>query len=220
MSLTAEDFTAFFQAIHGSPPFPWQQCLAEQVVAGGWPEALDIPTGCGKTAAIDVAVFSLALQARAPIDRRQAPVRIAFVVDRRLVVDDAFARARRIAEALKLAGGDRIVARVAAELHHLAEENAPPLAVARLRGGLPREPDWARTPTQPTVLVSTVDQVGSRLLFRGYGISRSMPGCWDETRWCCWMRRICRSRSSRRCGTCGHRPGAARRWPSHFRWCR
>jgi CRISPR-associated endonuclease/helicase Cas3 len=44
----------------------------------------------------------------------------------------------------------------------------------RLRGGMPKEPDWVRTPTQPTIIISTVDQVGSRVFFRGYGVSDSM----------------------------------------------
>jgi CRISPR-associated endonuclease/helicase Cas3 len=174
MTLSIDDFRAFFRTVHCDDPFPWQERLARQVAANGWPKALDIPTGCGKTAAIDVAVFTLALQADQPIEQRRAPVRIVFVVDRRLVVDDAFGRARKLAKALAGASGDNVLARVAERLRRLAEDERPPLAVARLRGGLPREPDWARTPSQPTVLVSTVDQVGSRLLFRGYGVSPSM----------------------------------------------
>jgi len=173
-SLAAAEFPAIFAAVHGVPPFPWQCRLVDRLAGGGgWPEALDLPTGTGKTAAIDAALFHLALQAGGGAER-QAPVRIAFVVDRRIIVDAAAARADTISRALRDATGDGPLARMAARLRHLAGPGAPPLMVARLRGGLPREEDWARSPGQPTILCSTVDQVGSRLLFRGYGISDSM----------------------------------------------
>jgi CRISPR-associated endonuclease/helicase Cas3 len=172
--LAASEFAAVFESVHGTPPFPWQRRLVDRLAAGDdWPHALDLPTGAGKTAAIDAALFHLALQADAGVGRR-APLRIAFVVDRRIIVDAAADRAQTIARALSAAAGDTPLARMAARLQHLAGPEAPPLMVARLRGGLPREEDWARSPGQPTVLCSTVDQVGSRLLFRGYGISDSM----------------------------------------------
>lgn len=170
--LRTEDFSEFFTEVYGFAPFPWQRLLLQRIAEQGrWPETLDLPTGSGKTAAIDVAVFHLALEA----DRgheRQAPVRIAFVVDRRLVVDDAHERARELTRALRDPPG-AITSKVAERLKLLAGDG-PPLIARRLRGGVPREDDWARTPAQPTVLCSTVDQVGSRLLFRGYGVSDSM----------------------------------------------
>ena len=58
----------------------------------------------------------------------------------------------------------------------------PPLLAERLRGGAPLEHDWARTPTPPTILCSTADQVGSRLLFRGYGVSDRMKLVHDSPR--------------------------------------
>ena len=171
--LAVEDFGAFFAAVHGCAPFPWQTRLAAQVAAASaWPATLDLPTGAGKTAAIDIAVFHLALQAGMGA-MRGAPCRIVFVVDRRLIVDDAHARAQKIAAAINGAG-DGVLLKMKRALAALAEDGEEVLVTRRLRGGAALERDLARTPSQPTVICSTVDQVGSRLLFRGYGVSETM----------------------------------------------
>lgn len=175
------EFRAFFESVWGHAPFAWQAELARQVLeaggdqAGCWPEAIALPTASGKTACMDVAVFALAAQA-GRLERGQplsAPRRICFVVDRRVIVDEAFGRAQALAAALAQASSG-IVAEVAARLRALSG-CALPLAVQSLRGGQPRADDWAATPLQPTIITSTVDQVGSRLLFRAYG---PWPGMW------------------------------------------
>jgi CRISPR-associated endonuclease/helicase Cas3 len=172
-ALETKDFAAFFRAVHGQEPFPWQTRLLERVTAEGrWPALLDLPTGSGKTAAIDVALFHLALDAGRPVEQRTAPRRIVMVVDRRTVVDQAFERAKRLANELASTSDD-VVKRVASALRPPGGSGEP-LAIAQLRGGMPRDDAWARRPDQPLVAVSTVDQVGSRLLFRGYGVSEAM----------------------------------------------
>jgi CRISPR-associated endonuclease/helicase Cas3 len=163
------DFPAFFYAMWARNPFPWQTMLAQHVGTGRWPRALDLPTASGKTACIEVALWALARQSDSPLAERTAPRRIWFVVDRRIVVDEAFARAQTVAERLAAATRGPL-AEVAERLRHIAGTDRP-LAVARLRGGIFRDDGWARLPSQPAVITSTVDQLGSRLLFRGYGRS-------------------------------------------------
>jgi CRISPR-associated endonuclease/helicase Cas3 len=143
--------------------------LAERVATAEWPRALDLPTASGKTACIDIAVYALAAQAERPLAERTAPRRIWFVVDRRIVVDEAFERAREIAG--KLAAAETGPLKDVADRLRRLSGTERPLAVARLRGGIFRDDGWARIPSQAAVITSTVDQLGSRLLFRGYGHS-------------------------------------------------
>ncbi|MBX3209800.1 MAG: type I-U CRISPR-associated helicase/endonuclease Cas3 [Labilithrix sp.] len=181
--LTPEHFSEYFEAVHTKPedlersrkvrPFPWQERLLRQVARDGrWPSMLDLPTGSGKTAAIDVALFHLALDAAAPAAERKAPRRIVLVVDRRTVVDQAHARAETIAK--KLIAAESGILRTVRDRLCLLSGTDMPIHCAQLRGGMPRDDEWAARPDQPVVAVSTVDQVGSRLLFRGYGISDGM----------------------------------------------
>ena len=174
--LSAQRFLEFFQALWGGDrhPFAWQKDLASRVlenVEKPWPEVIALPTGSGKTACLDVAVYSLAAQA----DRRNsdrtltAPRRVFFVVDRRVIVDEAFERARKLGDKLECADGG-ILREVADRLRDLSSSNIP-LACFQLRGGMYRSDAWAKSPTQATIVASTVDQLGSRLLFRAYGRS-------------------------------------------------
>lgn len=166
MSITFNDF---FRALWEREPFPWQTMLAERVTSRGWPASIDLPTASGKTACIDIAIFALAEQAEKHVTERSAPRRVWLIVDRRIVVDEAFERAGQIAEKLAKAENG-ILFEVAKKLRAISGTERP-LSVARLRGGILRDDGWARIPSQPAVITSTVDQAGSRLLFRGYGCS-------------------------------------------------
>jgi CRISPR-associated endonuclease/helicase Cas3 len=179
-SLSTDRFPEFFRELHGRDAYSWQVRLAARAVDGEWPDAINLPTGSGKTACIDIAVFALACQAARDLAERAAPRRIFFCVNRRVIVDEAYQRARRIAKKLweaerGLASVSPVLIEVAAALRLVAgtnhEVDAPPLDVLELRGGIYRDNQWARSAAQPTVVCSTIDQLGSRLLFRGYGVS-------------------------------------------------
>lgn len=165
--LAAADFDEYFRSVHGHEPYPWQSRLTRRVLdGGGWPDVIDLPTGAGKTAVLDTAVFALAVRPDV------SPRRVVFVIDRRIVVDQVYERAQLIRDRIAAAGGG-----VLGELRRLLgglTDAGEPLGVAALRGGIPIDGEWARRPDQPSVMVSTVDQFGSRLLFRGYGVSERM----------------------------------------------
>ena len=172
-------FPAFYRAINRRNPFPWQARLAEQI--GGreeWPDEIGVPTGLGKTACLDIAVWWLASQADRTPSRRTAPTRIWWVVNRRILVDSTAEHADAIQEALQSSRPPKSSAEDARTLNAVGERlrslsaSGNPLEVIRLRGGF--SSGTPRDPSQPAIILSTLPMYGSRLLFRGYGVSRSM----------------------------------------------
>lgn len=164
-SLSCADFPEFFHQVRGHPPFQWQLRATEELADGKlWP-SLEVPTGGGKTSLIDCLVFALACQSGRT--RRTVPLRTFWVVDRRSVVDQVYAHASYVGQAIT--EGDGIVAIVRDRLERL--DGLGGLVVQRWRGGL-REREQQLRLTGPAIVCSTIDQVGSRLLFRGYGTTR------------------------------------------------
>lgn len=136
--------------------FFWQRRLLAEFRANQIPQALDIPTGLGKTS-----VMAIWLVAR--LSGATVPRRLIYVVDRRAVVDQA------TTEALKLK------AFVEARSEIKAKLGIPDgLPISTLRGQHVDNREWLENPASPAIIVGTVDMIGSRLLFEGYGVSRKM----------------------------------------------
>ncbi|GEL17531.1 type I-G CRISPR-associated helicase/endonuclease Cas3g [Pseudonocardia asaccharolytica] len=176
-ALGAADFAEFYRAVHAVDPFPWQESLVAEVLGGGrWPDLIDVPTGLGKTSTLDVAVFVAAATSHVPGGHRLGRRRCFFVVDRRIVVDEAYEHALSLSRAVQDAERSEdpgIVSRVAAGLRSYAPDARAGalLPVTRMRGGATWAAAWLDRPDRPGLVLGTVDQIGSRLLFRGYGVS-------------------------------------------------
>lgn len=144
--MNGNTFEQDFANLTGHAPMRWQVRLYGRLLsAEGLPRALDLPTGLGKTAVI--AIWYLARRSGACLPRR-----LVYVVDRRAVVDQA----TTVADAIKEKSGDA------------------GLQVSTLRGQHVDQRRWLEDPAAPAIIVGTVDLIGSRLLFEGYGVSRRM----------------------------------------------
>ena len=141
-------FQERFAELTGFPPFPWQERLYGEFLQGRMPGQIDLPTGLGKTSVL--AIWKIARENGAGVPRR-----LVYIVDRRTIVDQVSE------EASKLSG------------------LCPELAVCTLRGQLEGREDlgWLIDPSCEAVIVGTLDMIGSRLLFSGYGVSGKMRPC-------------------------------------------
>ena len=141
----------------GHTPFRWQKRLLRRLLDADLPQAVDVPTGLGKTSAMGLWLIALA-------EGAALPRRLVYVVDRRAVVDQA----TRFAEQLRRNMPDALAGRLG------LAEGTRGLPISTLRGGFADNRDWLEDPSLPAIIVGTIDMIGSRLLFEGYGVSRGM----------------------------------------------
>jgi len=166
-------FAEFLRIVCGrdEAPYPWQSRLAERCANAEPPSVIAVPTGAGKTTTVDALVWALAHQADRPAAKRTVGVRIVWAIDRRILVDEVHEHAERLAKLLAKAlhtPADPLCD-LAKRLADLSGASGPPLVATRWRGGLQERPEQCG-PLQPQIISSTVAQIGSRLLFRGYGV--------------------------------------------------
>jgi CRISPR-associated endonuclease/helicase Cas3 len=135
-----------FRAATGHAPYDYQRRLA---TGGQWPAIVRVPTGAGKTAAVVMAWLWRAVFA-APEVARETPRRLVYCLPQRSLV-------RQTAAA------------IAEWLARLGLQDEVPLHV--LMGGELSD-GWDADPERRQILVGTQDQLLSRALNRGYGMSR------------------------------------------------
>ncbi len=155
-------FRSAFFALTDTRPFPWQEHLYLNCFSQGeFPSSCNLPTGLGKTSVIAVWLIALAHYPQ------RLPRRLVYVVNRRTVVDQTTNEVEKLR-------GNLNAACLFEPLRALCglplKNNDPPLAISTLRGQFADNREWSRDPARPSVIVGTVDMIGSRFLFSGYGI--------------------------------------------------
>lgn len=137
-------FEENFRALMGVAPFRWQTRLFSCFLENDGLPAT-VDLPTGLGKTSVMVIWYLAVRTSARLPRR-----LVYVVDRRAVVDQATAEAEKI------------------------KTEYPDLRISTLRGQHADNREWLEDPAAPAIIVGTVDMIGSRLLFSGYGVSRKM----------------------------------------------
>ena len=166
------DFKDTFKSLTGNLPFPWQEALYHRFISDrsdNIPSSCNLPTGLGKTSVVAVWLIALAQHP----DR--VPRRLVYVVNRRTVVDQTTSEVEKYRAVIQAEPALHVIrgqlaALCALPLRDKDDKSVSPLALSTLRGQFADNREWSADPARPAVIAGTVDMIGSRLLFSGYGV--------------------------------------------------
>jgi CRISPR-associated endonuclease/helicase Cas3 len=163
------EFRAVFEALTGYNPLRWQCRLFDRFIAANIPQLCDLPTGLGKTSVIPIWLIALACQAQS--GQITLPRRLVYIVNRRTVVDQATSVVDELRKRLKpeWIRDKPMLSSLVVALSRLSATDDLLLALSTLRGELADNEEWKADPARPAIIVGTIDMVGSKLLFSGYG---------------------------------------------------
>lgn len=142
------EFDAFFRAATGHAPYPYQTKLVSSLP----PALLHVPTGAGKTYAIFLSWLWRRRFHPDPGVQAATPRRLVYTLPMRSLVEQTRDTIQTCLGTLGLDGPDGV------QIHVL------------MGGDL--DDEWLLYPEQDAILIGTLDQLVSRALNRGYGMSR------------------------------------------------
>lgn len=149
----------------------WMERMFLRLIAGDPPPLVDLQTGAGKTELAVIWLLALAWFGKNQRKGSSVPRRLVWVVNRRVLVQQVFRIAEKIQEKLAATTAPEL-GDVRAGLRALSGTDGEVFKVIELRGQIVADRDWAIRPVMPQLIIGTVDQIGSRMLFQGYGLGK------------------------------------------------
>ncbi|MCY0896166.1 MAG: DEAD/DEAH box helicase, partial [Alicyclobacillaceae bacterium] len=180
-----EGFGDFFTMAMGRPPYPYQEALA---TGTEWPLMLEVPTGMGKTAAV-VLGWIWRRRFASPECRADTPRRLIYCLPQRTLVRQTMANIESWLQQVGLGShGSQRNETLDTSHEPSVDEKHLEIADGASDGRRELRSTWIPVygllggdvagefdvePEYDAILVGTQDQLLSRALFRGYGLSRS-----------------------------------------------
>jgi len=157
------NYDEFFKKATRNPePYPYQRSLA---TGEELPQLLDVPTGCGKTAAVVLAWLWRRRFAEEEV-RENTPRRLVYCLPMRVLVEQTRDNCVGWLKNLNLLGGS-----VEEGEYSPPWDDPEKINVTVLMGGEDKD-EWDMYPERDAIIIGTQDMLLSRALNRGYGMSR------------------------------------------------